>query len=87
MVTNYHYEKKEIGYTNKKVGPQNWSGLPEGEKIHLLPEPELPHSATKVGDDMIVYGPGGSALDKNHEVNLSEDPIAGEKRKVKMRCP
>lgn len=88
MPTNYLYKIKELG--TREVGneppsdPQSWSGLPEGEKIHLTPEPELPHTANKVGDDMIIYGPGGSVLDKNHEVEITNNPIA---RKVRMRCP
>lgn len=88
MAIDYLYKKKELGSQETLgLGPTNWSGLPEGEKIHLSPEPELPHSARKAGNDMIVHGPGGAVLDDNHEVDHSVDPIAGETRKVKMKCP
>lgn len=91
MTTNYSYQQKELG-SRDDLGeaitePQNWSGISEGEKIHLLPEPELPYAARKSGDDMIVHGAGGECLDANHESTRSVDPIAGETRKVKMRCP
>lgn len=88
MTTNYFYDRKELG-TKAESGPQepqNWSGLPEGEKIQLLPKPELSYAATKNGDHMVVRGDGGRCLDKNHEVDHSVDPIAGETRKVRMRC-
>ena len=88
MTTDYFYESKELGRsTAPEIEPQNWSGLPEGEKIHLSPEPQLPYAATKNGDNMIVRGEGGSVLDSNHECEQSHDPIAGETRKVRMRCP
>ena len=81
MTTDYHYQRKELGGP-----PNNWAGLPEGQKITLCPNPELPYAATKNGDHMIVRGDGGQCLDSNHEVDHSVDPIAGETRKVRMRC-
>ncbi len=88
MTTEYYYDVKEFGYnpTGEITGPTNWSGLPEGEKIQLCPKPELPCAANKNGDHMIVRGGGGQCLDANHESEKSQDPIAGETRKVKMRC-
>ncbi len=91
MTTDYYYKQKELGFHHdnleRSASPQNWSGLPEGEKIHLSPEPELPQSARKVGDDMIIYGLGGAVLDDNHDVEITDNPIADVKRKVRMRCP
>lgn len=85
MTTNYFYRDKELGTsTSGRTEPTNWAGIPEGEKIQLCPNPDKPYKARKVKDDMIVYGPGGSVLDDNHEVEKSTDFT---QRKVKMRCP
>ena len=61
--------------------------MPEGEKINIFPQPTKPYSAHKNGDDMVVHGKGGNVLDHNHEVEMSHDPVAGEVRRVVMRCP
>ena len=90
MSTQYLYKQRELANRpdnlNQPIEPQNWSGLPEGEKIHLSPTPELPQSATKSGDHMVVYGPGGAVLDDNHDVEIIDNDITPE-RKVRMRCP
>lgn len=90
MTTDYMHQRGELG-SHESGGdippdPQNWSNLPDGEKIRLCPFPDEPYAARKSGDHMIVYGAGGSVLDKGHEVEKSQDPIAGETRKVRMRC-
>lgn len=89
MTTDYYHETKELGSSHSEsmdLEPTNWSGLPEGEKIALFPKPELPYAANKNGDFMVVRGDGGRCLDHNHECERSHNPIAGETRKVRMRC-
>ena len=90
MVTNYLYKQKELGSQESESqipsDPQNWSILPEGEKIRLCPTPGDPYAARKSGDHMVIHGVGGSVLDENHEIEKSNDPIAGETRRVRMRC-
>lgn len=92
MPINYLYKQKELG--SREVGenmptkePQSWTNIPNGEPIRLCPTPNLPYSANKNGDDMIIYGLGGAVLDDNHDVELTDHEVAGEQRKVRMRCP
>ncbi len=90
MTTDYYTETRELGSSDPEspeVEPIGWSGLPEGEKIHLFPLPTQPYAAHKNGNDMVVRGKGGNVLDHNHEVEMSKDPIAGEVRRIVMRCP